>query len=118
MLQELQARRQELEAQFDRADISLEELADWHMLIGARMSSIDQRIMQIRARLRDRRLIASLGKEIVPLSSARANTMRRALEQVQQQIQATMTLKAIIKLASAISDAVTDSVMASTPETA
>lgn len=107
ILAELIKRRGEIDSLLDDPNVPLHELADREMLVTARLSSLDIRIMHLRARLNKRRLAKSLGKSVPPLSPARANAMKAVLTKVSKSIAAVNTFKAAIKLATEISDAAT-----------
>jgi hypothetical protein len=114
ILKELAARREEIEGQLDRKDIPDEDWPDFERLVNARVSSMNQRILLIRTRLRQRRFLHDLN--VKPLSNARKHAMEKALTKIQTSIQATAAVKSVLRLASEISDASTSAFNASAPE--
>ncbi len=103
ILRELKQRRVELEEMYDDLDVPLEDLADRDMLITARLSSLDHRILQIRRRLRERKLKMNLDEKVKPLSEKRANALKDALKKVSKSLKTAKNFKAAIKLATQIS---------------
>lgn len=113
ILKELLARREEMEEQLDRKDIPAKDWPDFERLVNARVSSLNQRIIHIRTRLRARGVLEAAGKAVKPLSASRVNAMDKALKKIQERIQATAAVKSTLRLASEISDAATKAFVAS-----
>jgi chromosome segregation ATPase len=105
ILDELTARRDELEEKVNTLDGPLEELITLERRLDERLTSLNTRIRHIRFRLRERKLARDLDQAVSPLSASRKSALEKALVKVSESISATNTVKRTIQLAQEISDA-------------